>query len=98
MQRKLGFARSLRGPLAATGWGLANERHRLTLVAGTAGATLLVSDTWLNTLLISGGPGLASTILFGFAAEIPAAALCIYAVHVSRNSRTATKRQRLVES
>lgn len=65
--------------LARTAHALQSGDARGTLLAGTASATLLLTDAWVNTVLVPGGHALISASVYDVIGELPSAFLSAWA-------------------
>lgn len=61
--------------LGRTAQALERGDARGTLIAGAASATLLLTDAWVNTVLVPGGHALLSATFYDVIGELPSAAL-----------------------
>jgi hypothetical protein len=61
--------------LGRTAQALERRDAHATLVAGAASATLLLTDAWVNTVLVPGGHALLSAVFYDVIGELPSAFL-----------------------
>lgn len=69
--------------LARTAQALEGGDARATLVAGAVSATLLLTDAWVNTVLVPGGHALLSATFYDIVGELPSAFLSGWAALIA---------------